>query len=176
MSLVDRHELLEEALAGSRAAVGAAYDAYRGHAYRVFNCARRFVGDARADDTLAIAAAFHDVGIWTARTFDYLPPSVAEARRWCGGRADADVVARAIENHHRLRRYRTAPAADVIEAFRKADLVDVSRAWWRGGLPRAFGRELASAFPYRGFHRLLVVTAARWIVRHPLRPLPMLKW
>ena len=56
--------------------------AYRGHTYRVFNIARRVLGRDDADDLLAVTSAFHDLGIWSDNTFDYLSPSVARARTW----------------------------------------------------------------------------------------------
>ena len=34
---------------------------------------------------MAIAAAFHDIGIWTAGTFDYLEPSVRVAAAYLTG-------------------------------------------------------------------------------------------
>ncbi len=144
----------------------------------MFNCARRIFGGADADDSLAVASAFHDLGIWSDGTFDYLAPSAARAASWCQAERrdlDVDLVTRTIENHHRLRRYSGPPDAQVVEAFRRADLVDVSRGLVRSGLPRELLRELGGRFPYRGFHSILVGTALRWFVRHPLRPLPMLR-
>ena len=39
-----------------------------------------FVG--RSDiEKIAVAAAFHDLGIWTNKTFDYIPPSIAHCSR-----------------------------------------------------------------------------------------------
>jgi hypothetical protein len=172
MEIALRHPFLEETLAAWDAALGPAREAYRGHAYRVFNAARRIHGDAASDDLLAAASAFHDLGIWSDRTFDYLAPSVARATEFCREREiDAGVVARAIELHHALR----APRGPLEDAFRRADLVDVSRGWLRAGLDRAFVRELVATWPYAGFHGIIVRAALAWIVRHPLRPLPMLR-
>ena len=151
---------------------------YGGHAYRVYNVARRLVGSERRDDELALSSAFHDLGIWSDCTFDYLAPSIARAHAYLEGRAPelpADLIAEVIENHHRLRRVRFGVDPEVIEAFRRADLVDVSRSWYGAGLDRRFLREVVSAFPYAGFHGMLVKTALSWFVRHPLRPLPMLR-
>lgn len=178
MKLVERHPVIEEALDAWAPSLGAARVAYGGHAHRVFNLARRLLGSARRDDELAVASAFHDIGIWSDRTFDYLAPSVARALDHVRDHApglSARLITDAIENHHRLRRVRTGPDADVVEAFRRADLVDVSRGWIRGGVDRGFVREVVAAFPYAGFHRLLVRTALSWFVRHPLRPLPMVR-
>ena len=51
--------------------LGADLQAYWNHAYRVANlCAALRPPDADALDKIAIAAAMHDMGIWTAGTFD----------------------------------------------------------------------------------------------------------
>jgi hypothetical protein len=80
-----------------------------------------------------------------------------------------------IDQHHRLRRVVEGPEPEVVEAFRRADLVDLSRGVLRAGLPRELISELAARFPYAGFHGFLARTGLRWAVRHPLRPLPMVR-
>lgn len=176
MEISPAHSILEDVFA--RFDLGDARCAYGGHAYRVYNYARRILGHGRHDDEIAIASAFHDIGIWTHRTFDYLPPSIAQARAYTcehAPEASADRVAALIDNHHVVRRIAGGAHAEVLEAFRLADRVDVSRGWLRGGLDRSFVREVEAAFPYAGFHGILVRTALGWLVRHPLRPLPMLR-
>jgi hypothetical protein len=179
MEIVERVPLIDEALDAWRDALGAARDPYRGHAYRVFNVARQVLGRTDEDDAIALSSVFHDIGIWTDRTFDYLPPSIARAEAYRSEFApaiDGDVVARAIDHHHALRRYTRPPKADVVEAFRRADLVDVSAGLVRAGVPRAMLVELRAHFPYAGFHGLIVREALFWFVRHPLRPFPVLRW
>lgn len=175
MDIATRHPLVEDVLA--RWDLGAALAAYRGHAYRVFNYARRIAASRHYDDELACASAFHDIGIWTDRTFDYLPPSIARATEYVRAHApelSAERVSAIVRNHHVLRRIGVGEDATVVEAFRLADRVDVSRGWLRGGLDRTFVLEVEATFPYQGFHGILVRTALGWFVRHPLRPLPML--
>jgi hypothetical protein len=84
-------------------------------------------------------------------------------------------VASVIRNHHVLRRIRSGSNVETVESFRLADRVDVSRGWLAAGLDRGFLREVVAAFPYAGFHGVLVATAWRWVLKHPLRPLPMLR-
>jgi HD superfamily phosphodiesterase len=49
--------------------------------YRVVNLCLAIVGDSRAElEKIAVAAVFHDLGIWTNHTFDYIAPSVTLAR------------------------------------------------------------------------------------------------
>lgn len=166
---------MEEILDAHREALGAVLGAYRGHVYRVLNYARAYLGHDRSDDVLAVASAFHDLGIWTDRTFDYLPPSVARAREHVRSKVPGvseALVVDAIDRHHVLAR---TSGPEETEAFRKADRVDVSLGLVRSGLDIGLVRELVAAFPYAGFHGVLVRTALGWFVRHPLRPLPMLR-
>ena len=178
MNLVHHHPLIEEVLSAWSTPLGAAREPYRGHVYRVFNVTRRLVQASTRDEELATAAVFHDLGIWSDATFDYLPPSIRRAREHIATRAphlDSARVAEIIELHHRLRRVTRGPDAETVEAFRLADRVDVSRGLLAAGLERAYLRDLSQAFPYAGFHALLLRTAVRWFVRHPLKPLPMLR-
>ncbi|MGZ6098351.1 MAG: HD domain-containing protein [Myxococcaceae bacterium] len=178
MELIEQHPFLEQMLEEWAPALGSARVAYGGHAYRVLNYSRALLGSARHDEELALAAAFHDLGIWSDRTFDYLPPSVERAEAFRRERAPglgAELIAKLIRNHHVLRPLRTGPDPAVQEAFRRADLVDVSRGQLRAGLPPRLVREVVERFPYAGFHGVLVRTAFAWAVRHPLRPLPMVR-
>src|SRR5262245_38270853 len=72
---------LDELLAQHTAAMGSDAVPYRNHAYRVANLCIAFA--SRDPDTVhkvAIAAALHDMAIWTQGTFDYIPPSIELAR------------------------------------------------------------------------------------------------
>lgn len=76
MEIAREVPLIDGVLATHREALGRDFDGYRHHALRVFHLARRLAGDAPAwVDRLAVACAFHDLGIWTDGTFDYLAPS-----------------------------------------------------------------------------------------------------
>ncbi|TXH73010.1 MAG: hypothetical protein E6Q88_05700 [Lysobacteraceae bacterium] len=170
---------IESIFAEWRQALGAEYAGYRGHVYRVFNCCLR-LRDCDADERrkLAIALVFHDIGLWSARTLDYLPPSEAEAVAWLarnGLAAWSDEIAMMIRMHHRIRHWRD-PATPLVETLRRADLIDFSLGAYSGGLPRAFLRELSAAIPNAGFHRFLLRAGFGWFLRHPLRPTPFLRW
>jgi hypothetical protein len=177
-SLIERHAVLEEMLDEWSSALGPAGTAYRGHAYRVYNLARHLAGSNSRDAELAIASAYHDLGIWSDRTFDYLGPSIARADRYVSEHAPAvplELVRQVIDNHHALRRIRVGLDPDLCEAFRRADLVDLTGGLYRAGLDRGFLRELVAVFPYAGFHGVLARVAWAWFLKHPLRPLPMLR-
>jgi hypothetical protein len=134
--------------------------------------------DDAAVEKVAIAAAYHDIGIWTARTFDYLAPSAKLAcdHLACGGHADwRGEVDGMIREHHKIRGYRGEGAA-LVEPFRRADWIDVSRGVLSFGLPRHLLRAIFTQWPNAGFHRRLVRLTLREARAHPLRPLPVLKW
>ena len=170
--------LLEELLAAHAAALGADFQGYRGHCYRVLNFCAALAPDAEtALDRLAVATAFHDLGIWTHKTFDYLEPSVQDATAYLrrnGRESWTDEVCLMIREHHRIRPGHTT-SAPLVEPFRRADWVDVSAGLVSFGLPRALIREAYSRWPSRGFHRRLVQLSWERFREHPLSPLPMLK-
>lgn len=162
-----------------RAALGAEYLGYRNHAQRVARFCR-VLQPCDEDEMVRVrtAAAFHDLGIWTDRTFDYLEPSIGLAREYldqAGLSHHADEVAQMIAMHHRLRPWRDA-AHPLVEVFRRADLIDLSWGWIRFGLPAAFVRDVQRELPSVGFHRGLLAIIGRWWSNHPLRPVPALKW
>jgi hypothetical protein len=159
--------------------LGEDFTAYRNHAYRVANfCAALTPCDDTALEKIALAAAFHDLGIWTARTFDYLAPSIdlACAHLGCAGHEDwRNGVTGMIREHHKVRRYRGGECG-LIEPFRRADWIDVSLGVLAFGMPRARLREIRKRWPNAGFHKRLVQLTLREARKHPLRPLPVLKW
>ena len=58
-------------------------------------------------EKVAIAAAFHDLGIWTDRTFDYLTPSAALARAYLAGSGRSEWIPEITEtifSHHKVSR------------------------------------------------------------------------
>jgi hypothetical protein len=170
------HPTIEGILEAHRAALGKDFAAYRNHVYRVYWLSLCFA-ETEDDPGLAVAAAFHDLGIWTAATWDYLPPSKIEAKAWLLAEGREDLTGRVetiIEFHHKIGPY-TGKYASSVEAFRRADWVDVLRGLRYGKTVRQKYRELVKAFPYRGFHGRLVVFFFRNLLRNPLKPLPMMR-
>ena len=167
---------IEDVLNRHRPALGSYYDAYRNHVYRVYNLSLQLYRPTQAEEaSLAIAAAFHDLGIWAANTFDYLPPSVALAQAYAaekGLEEQAAPIAAIINNHHKLSRYNGDALA---EAFRKADLIDLSLNVFRFDVRASYLKELNRAYPGRGFHRFIFGKILKNIFRHPLNPLPMVR-
>ena len=152
---------------------------YRNHVYRVANLCLAIVGESPVElEKIAVAAVFHDLGIWTNHTFDYITPSVTLAREYLETRGMADWITdieAMIVNHHKITPARANPQS-LVESFRRADWIDVTRGLRRFGLPRTFVDAVAATWPSAGFHRRLVeLTIDRWW-KHPLNPLPMVKW
>ena len=159
------------------AAIGPDAIGYRHHAYRVANfCWYLHPGSDDEREKLCIAVAFHDLGIWTAGTFDYLPPSIilADAYLHAHDRTHwRGEITAMIDLHHKLTRASVSP---LVEAFRRADWIDVSGGMLRYGVPRAFIRDVQARFPDAGFHRRLLALGLHRLRHHPWAPLPMMRW
>jgi len=171
--------LLDDILSHWTEAIGGDYAGYRNHVYRIvnFSLAMRQCTDEERRK-LIIAACFHDLGIWSDRTVDYLPPSIARSRAYLHDHALdrwLPEIEAMIAFHHQLTAHRDA-AHPLIELFRRADLVDVSLGVVRFGLPTSYVRRVRAQFPNAGFHRRLARLAATGFLTHPLRPLPFFKW
>jgi hypothetical protein len=173
MEVATSHPIVDAVLDRHRDALGDDLPTYRNHVYRCINY-HQLLLDASIPDVAALAWAAHDLGIWTARTFDYLTPSADLAARYAGefGIADIDRLQTLITEHHRLRRTDDR----VTETFRRADLVDVSHGLLSGTIGRSAVRAVVAELPYLGFHGFLAKGLARYAVHHPRRPLPMMRW
>lgn len=172
------NQLLDELLDSWREQLGGDFAAYRNHCFRVFNFCVALLGVTGTNiDKISIAVAYHDLGIWTHGTFDYLEPSQALAKDHLAksGRGEwTNEVVAMIANHHKLTKV-TTDQSELVEAFRKADWTDVSMGWLKHGLPESFVSEALLAFPNYGFHKKLVSLTLKRMLSHPLSPLPMLK-
>jgi hypothetical protein len=178
MKLVTAIATLDQILGAHSKELGADFAGYRNHAYRVVNlCVALDSGCPETLEKIAIAAAFHDLGIWTDRTFDYLPPSIQLAQAYLrqSGRAEWSAEIKGmIAGHHQITAYRGEPRG-LIEPFRRADWVDVSKGVIRFGLPRQLLREIFRTWPNEGFHRRLAQLSLQRLRTHPWSPLPMMR-
>jgi hypothetical protein len=179
MTTETRQPSIDALLDQWRAPLGGDFTAYRNHVYRVFNLTARMAA-ARGDalEKIAVAAAFHDIGIWLAGTFDYLQPSVDHACTYLSGagrEAWRPEIEAMIQQHHKLTPWKGA-SRPLVESFRRADWLDVCLFALPTRLPRRWLSDLLTAFPRKGFHLMLCRMSARWTLHHPMRPLPMFKW
>lgn len=160
------------------------YITYRNHVYRVIN---HCIAYAEHHDIplchndielIAIAAAFHDIGIWLDNTFDYLRPSAQRANNYLvrEGKGDwVETVTGMINEHHKVTSF-SSNKANFIEMFRQADWIDVTMGTLCFQVPRSKVREIRQVFPYQGFHHRLVQLTLSHTLKAPFNPLPMFKW
>ena len=176
--LLTRVPTVDDVLEQYRRALGHDFIAYRNHVYRVLNLCVAIAGGNGADlEKIAIASVFHDLGIWTNHTFDYIEPSASLAREYLASGPRAawiPEVEAMIVNHHKIT-HAQAAAPPLVEVFRRADWIDVSRGFRRFGVSRTFIDSLFTTWPSAGFHWRLVALTVNWSRRHPLMPLPMVK-
>ncbi len=170
--------LVDEIITSFSAELGGDFSAYRNHVRRELSFFLALSGLSSPPAAVLVAAAFHDLGIWTHRTFDYLPPSIELASAYLvkAGLRELEPEVRIIINeHHKVFPYE-GPYSPNAEAFRKADLIDLSLGIARFGLPRGLIRSVRKALPNAGFHRRLGALTMRQLARAPRRPLPMFHW
>ena len=176
-ALLTRIPTIDDVLDGHASALGDDRVAYRNHVYRVVNLCVAIVGGCGEVDKIAAAAVFHDLGIWTDRTFDYIAPSIALARKYLVARALEDWntdISTMISDHHKITPTMANPNS-LVEPFRQADWIDVTGGLRRFGIPRPFVARLFATWPDAGFHWRLVQLALHRFRTHPLSPLPMVR-
>lgn len=169
--------LIDQILDTYRTELGGDFVKYRNHACRVYVLCTLLHDNKQDHEKFAIAAAFHDLGIWVNHTFDYLEPSISLANGWLIQHEKADLsteISLMIDTHHKMSRY-AEQFESTVEVFRKADWIDLSLGALKFGLSRRQFTALARQFPTKGFHRFLIKQTFQNFVKHPLRPLPMFK-
>lgn len=182
---IEKHiPLLEDILEQWKNHIGNDYQAYKNHVYRVvhFSLAIQSLKGQPATEEqrekIIIAACFHDLGIWTDHTVDYLAPSEVLAEQYLKER-DLDAwskeVTLMIDMHHKFRQYKD-PTYPLVEVFRRADLVDVSLGTVKWGLSKDTIKQVRGTFPNAGFHKRLGQLTVSQLKKDPLHPLPMMKW
>src|SRR5678815_4891301 len=77
-ALLTRIQTIDDVLNDHVAALQDDFLAYQNHVYRIANLCVVFAGRSELEK-IAVAAVFHDLGIWTNSTFDYIGPSIALA-------------------------------------------------------------------------------------------------
>jgi hypothetical protein len=173
----DYEPLIDELLDRFKQEIGTDLEKYSNHVHRVFETCVMRDADPSNRQKYAIAAVFHDIGIWTARTIDYLSPSILEAEHYLNAAQNAAMIPEItamIYWHHKILPYEGA-FGTTVEVFRKADWTDVSLGLLTFGSDRQKLRRLRAQFPNAGFHWFLIRQIGANFLRHPLNPLPMFK-
>ncbi|MCP5160660.1 MAG: hypothetical protein H7A00_03185 [Hahellaceae bacterium] len=161
-----------------KAVIGNDFDGYRNHVVRMvtFSLLLRPC-DSKEQRAIEIAACFHDIGIWTSKTWDYLPPSVLAARNYLEenslGEFTCDVE-QMILHHHKLLPVKDN-ASPLVETFRRGDLVDFSCGSIRFGIPAKTVARIRRQYANHGFHKALGKLFLTWMLKNPLNPAPMVK-
>ena len=179
MKVEENIPLLEDIFSEWKSTIGNEYQGYRNHVYRMihFCLALRNCNDGEREKII-IAGAFHDIGIWINDTVDYIPPSLLPAMEYLKKRdleAWSDEIKLMITEHHKIREYKD-PAYPLVEIFRKGDLVDFSFGLYKFGISKAYINQVKATFHNADFHKSLGKRAAKWFLKHPLNPAPMMKW
>lgn len=177
--VIQNLDLVEEIIGNHERHMGDQFMPYKNHVYRVLNfCFMLHESTDEEADKLAIAAAFHDLGMWPGDEIDYLDPSIRLAQdflRGSGREEWVEEISMMIEFHHRFRR---CPESfpPLVEVMRKGDWVDASMGLRRFGLPKEAIKRVQGEIENLGFHRNLVRIAAKEFRHRPFDPLPMMKW
>ena len=176
MNCIHQNEKIDQILNSYKVELGKYFEQYHNHVYRVYNFAIPFVELNRDIEILSIAAAFHDLGIWTNNTFDYINPSIVLAKKYCLENGLNNEINNKIETiikeHHKLTEYKSLKLAEI---FRHADMTDLSLGLIRNGISRNDIRMIKKTFPNKGFHFNLSRLFFKNLFINPLRPLPMYK-
>lgn len=156
------------------------YQGYLNHCKRVAACCLILSQDSREDTIhkIAIAVAFHDIGIWTSKTIDYLEPSVKVMLSYLTLHRLLDwqiEITLMITEHHKLTTTKCSEYP-LVEYFRQADYADFSLGLLRSNIPRSEFKKLTSQYPNYGFHKTLVYLGLKRFLQKPWSPLPMFKW
>ncbi len=172
------HPTIESILLLYQKVLGKHFEAYRNHVYRVFNFTALLDSNFEENhETYAIAAAFHDLGIWTHNTFDYLEPAIAITKKYLSETHQQHLeeeIVLMINMHHKMSNYH-GKYSNTVETFRKADCIDVCMGMIQFNLNRKEHLKVRTSFPYKGFHRFLVRQTLKRFLRYPFDPLPMFK-
>ena len=174
--VIRENDTIDTILAKYKKVLGKDFTAYHHHVYRIFNFALLQDSNTENIEKYAIAAAFHDIAIWTHHTFDYLSPSIQLAVDYLtenGKSAQITAISLMIDLHHKMSAY--TGEFSTVETFRKADWIDVSIGFMTFGLDKKALKEIKKIFPYHGFHLFLVKQTMKNMVKQPLNPLPMFK-
>lgn len=170
--------LLDSILDEWKQTIGKDFEGYKNHVYRMVNfCFALNPCSEEEREKVVIAAAFHDIGLWAGNTLDYIPPSIPPAIEYLKRRGLENwttEISLMISEHHKVRPY--TGAFPLVEIFRKGDLVDFSLGMVKFGLPVEYINKVKAEIPNAGFHANLIRLSAKWFIKHPLNPAPMMKW
>lgn len=171
------NKIIEDILSQNSSSLGTDFHTYRNHVYRIYALCLKMDNAPQQEAKYAIAAAFHDLGIWTNQTFDYLKPSIDLAHQYLKDVDKTDwseEIECMIDMHHKRSKYE-GPYQQTVETFRRADWIDVTKGSKRFGLSKSVYLDMVKTFPLLGFHKFLIIQTIKHFFKSPFNPLPMFK-
>jgi len=179
MQVTKHFETTDDILKQYQSIIERDYEGYRNHVTRMLNICHYLNPELNNEQSqkLQIAAAFHDIALWTHDRVDYLVPSYQECHKYLennGLSSWKEEIKVIIDMHHLLGEY-TGPYQELTELFRKADLVDFSLGFISFGVNKAFIKELKTTLPNAGFHKTLMRFSVKQLFRNPFKPMPMMR-
>lgn len=157
--IITNSDIVEQHLSRYKQYIGADFDGYRNHIYRVMTYANHFLhNDESQADVIATALVYHDIGLWTAGTLAYLEPGVEVAHKECAliyTPEQLELQDSIIVNHHKIWPYKGGKNAKVVEAVRKADWIDATNGFFNKGMAWSHIAEVKAAIPAAGFYQTL---------------------
>jgi len=175
-------DLLDKILEPWKKSIGDDFQAYKNHVLRILNyCFYLTTPDKEEKEILIIAAAFHNLGIWSGGKLnpDYIPQSIIDAEIYLQQYKmfdHIDDICFIIENHNKIRSIEIFPSRFLAEMFRQANLIDLSVGFLKFGVPKAYIQTVKSTFPDAGFHKKLWKLTLIQLKEDPLNPLPTVRW
>ncbi|RLA06129.1 MAG: hypothetical protein DRQ51_10280 [Gammaproteobacteria bacterium] len=170
--------LLDGILEKYQGIIGDEYLGYKNHVYRMVHfCQTLKKCNEDESKKIIIAGAFHDIGIWTDNTFDYLSPSISQAMKYLKKNNLeywSDEIRLMISEHHKISEYNNKKYA-LVEIFRQGDLIDFSYGFFKFGIPKSYIKSVKATFNNAGFHKNIGKRAVKWFIKNPLKPAPMMK-
>lgn len=164
INVISTSEDVETYLKKFHNVLGADYESYRGHLYRVLTYTLHFLdGDQSALKAISAGLVYHDIAIWTDNNLAYLEPSVDHVVTDTGSIFSAEelqLVKDIIYWHHKITPFHGA-SEKIVNAFRKADWIDATQGLVNHGMPAAHVAKVAKAIPYIGFHDALLASVPR---------------
>ena len=170
-------QAISQLLAPFAQVIGTDLEKYQNHVCRVVANCLAIDNSEKNRNKYIIAGVFHDIGIWTDHTIDYLAPSENIATRYLIDSSQEllmpEIIAM-IHWHHKTTSY-NGEHSDTVNTFRKADWIDVSFGLLSFDANYKISSRYRKKFPNRDFHMFLIRQLANNFLRHPLSPLPMFR-
>jgi hypothetical protein len=170
---------LEKVLRNYEELIGADYEGYRNHIYRVLTYSLHFLDGDKTQDgkvlkylpLIEAALVYHDIGLWTDRRLSYLEPSSFRAKQEFEGmysETELELLHNIIYWHHKVTPF-VGENAEIVNAVRKADWIDATFGAVNHGMPRHHINAVNAALAEAGFHNMLAGIGPRYYGNDVLR-------